>query len=259
MAVVKCPICQSRHSELEQVLFHIEKEHGDQIPENWSSSRFYHSKRTGKTHRTCVICKKETGWNESTSKYHRFCKDKRCKEIYTEEFRKRMIGKYGKVSLLDDPEQQKKMLQNRKISGKYKFSDGGEVTYTGSYELDFLKVLDIMFNYESSDIMSPSPHTYHYLHEGRERFYIPDFFIPSLGVEIEIKDGGNNPNMHHKIQDVDKEKEKLKDNVMTSQKNFHYIKITNKDYKTWFEFLLQLKERTINGEKEMQPIFIIGG
>ncbi len=259
MKPIKCPICQMKYSELEKLLLHLDSEHGNQIPENWSTSQFYYSLRTGKTHGSCVICKGDTEWNESTNKYHRFCKNPKCKETYTNEFKKRMIGKYGKVSLLNDPEQQKKMLQNRKISGKYKFTDGGEVNYTGSYEQDFLRVLDVMFGFNSSDIMSPSPHTYHYLHEGRERFYIPDFFIPSLGVEIEIKDGGDNPNRHHKIQDVDKVKEQLKDNVMTSQKNFHYVKITNKDYTTWFKFLLELKERAIQGEKEIKPVFMIGG
>lgn len=259
MSKFKCPICDFTCIELSAMHMHIEEEHQEQIPKNWSSSRYFYSTRTGRTHGNCVICKQETMWNDATNKYHRFCTNPKCKEKYTNEFRKRMIGKYGKVSLLNDPEQQKKMLQNRKISGKYKFSDGGEVSYTGSYEKDFLRLLDLMFGFNSSDIMSPSPHTYHYLHDGKERFYIPDFFIPSLGLEIEIKDGGSNPNMHHKIQDVDKTKEKLKDGVMTSQKEFHYIKITDKNYTTWFEFLNEMKRRTLEGENHFKPVFIIGG
>lgn len=259
MSKFKCPICDFTCNDIESMHLHIEKTHQDQVPQDWSVSRYYYSWRTGKTHGNCVICKQETLWNDATNKYHRFCNNPKCKETYTKEFRKRMIGKYGKVSLLNDPEQQKKMLQNRKISGKYEFSDGGKVSYTGSYELHFLRMLDLMFNFSSADIMSPSPHTYHYLHDGKERFYIPDFFIPSLGLEIEIKDGGTNPNMHHKIQDVDKTKEKLKDNVMTSQKEFHYIKITDKNYTVWFEFLNEMKRRSKEGENHFKPVFIIGG
>jgi len=48
-------------------------------------------------------------------------------------FKKRMIGKYGKPYLTNDPEQQKKMLANRKISGVYQWSDGsGALPYTGT-------------------------------------------------------------------------------------------------------------------------------
>ena len=44
--------------------------------------------------------------------------------MYREQFKKRMIDKYGRVHLLNDPEQQRKMLQNRKISGYVEFKDG---------------------------------------------------------------------------------------------------------------------------------------
>ena len=96
--------------------------------------------------------------------------------------------------------------------------------------------------FDADDVMSPSPHTYYYYFEGKNRFYIPDFFIPSLGLEIEIKDGGTNENKHHKIQEVDKKKEKLKDDVLNTQKNFDYIKIVNKNYDEFFKYLLGKKE-----------------
>ena len=167
-----------------------------------------------------------------------------------------MIGKYGKVSLLDDPEQQKKMLANRSISGKYKWSDGSEKTYTGSYELSFLEFLDNVLDFKSDDVICPSPHTYWYEYDGKKHFYIPDVFIPSLNLEIEIKDGGDNPNMHHKIQAVDKVKEKLKDEVMLSNgNNFDYIKIVNKKNDIFLEYLNLNKKRMNSVDKK--PIFII--
>lgn len=64
--------------------------------------------------------------------------------------------------------------------------------------------------FDSDDIFAPSPHTYYYEYEGTKHFYIPDFFIGSLNLEVEIKDGGDNPNNHHKIQAVDKVKEEKK-------------------------------------------------
>jgi hypothetical protein len=39
-------------------------------------------------------------------------------------------------------EGQVKMLANRKISGEYKFQDGGKRTYTGSYEKKCLEFMD---------------------------------------------------------------------------------------------------------------------
>ena len=78
--------------------------------------------------------------------------------------------------------------------------------------------------------------------EGKEHFYIPDAYSTSLNLEIELKDGGDNPNKHPKIQAIDKVKEKLKDEVMASLKGqVNYIKICNKDYAEFFALLSRLR------------------
>lgn len=239
-----CKICKEKYKSLEGLYSHIEEEHEELIPKDMSVEQYYYYMKTGKSHGNCVMCKASTSWNEATHKYHRFCSNPKCKERYKEEFKKRMIGKHGKVHLLNDPEQQKKMLANRSISGEYEWSSNSKIKipYTGSYELDFLKNMDLFFNWDPQDIIMPSPHTYYYEYEGQKKFYIPDVFIPSLGLEIEIKDGGDNPNNHHKIQAVDKVKEKKKDDVMTSQKTFHYMKLVNKNYSNLIVFLHEIKE-----------------
>ena len=56
-----------------------------------------------------------------------------------EEYKKNMIRVKGTYNILNDPEQQQKMLANRKISGKYRYSDGTMFTYTGSYEKKLLE------------------------------------------------------------------------------------------------------------------------
>ena len=236
-----CKLCREKYSSLDGLYSHLESEHGDAIPEDMCVEQFYYFLKTGKEHGKCVECGKPTLWNDKTKKYKRFCEDPECMEKYKETVRNRMIGKYGKVNLLNDPEQQRKMLMNRKISGLYDFN-GVKIPYVGSYELDFLKTIDLFLDWDPNDIIMPSPHNYYYMYNGEKKFYIPDVFIPSLGLEIEIKDGGNNPNMHHKIQDVDKEKERLKDEVMSTQKIHHYIKITNKNYYNLFDFFDKMKE-----------------
>lgn len=257
MKKFKCPFCDEISVEVSSMHQHIEEDHEDSIPKNTSVQEAYYSIRTGRTHGNCVMCKNETVWNDSTSKYHRFCGNKNCKDRYTEEFKKRMIGSYGKVTLLNDPDHQRKMLANRSISGEYKFADGKTKPYTGSYEKDFLRFLDVFMDFDSDDVFAPSPHTYYYELDGNRHFYIPDFYIASLNLEVEVKDGGDNPNMHHKIQAVDKKKEKEKDNVMVSQKDRSYIKVVNKEYSSFLEFLLRRKDEFRENGTSEKPIFIL--
>lgn len=256
MATIKCNYCDRRFTEPNEYVSHLEAKHKDMIPEDMVPYQFYYFLKTGKTHGSCVMCKQNTTWNEKTNKYNRFCQNPKCKEKYVETFQNRMIGKYGKITLLNEPEQQKKMLASRRISGIYRWSDGKSRTqYTGSYEKAFLEFLDLIMDFDPSDVIAPSPHTFTYTYEDGVHFYIPDFYIPSLNLEIEIKDGGDNANMHPKIQAVDKVKESLKDEVMkTNNKNFNYLKITNKDHKKFFKYLEVAKEQFAIGNEK--PIFM---
>lgn len=253
---VKCKFCDVYITGIDQYASHIEADHADIIPNDMGGYQFLYYLQTGKTSGKCIICGKSTTWNDATHKYARFCDNPECKEKYRQVFSKRMIGKYGKVNLLDEPEQQRKMLAGRRISGKYTWSDHvHEVSYVGSYERSFLEFLDVVMNYDANDIMSPSPHTYWYVYEGDKHFYIPDLFIPSLNLEIEIKDGGDNPNMHHKIQEVDKVKERLKDDVMKNNGSFNYLKLVNKDNRKFFDMLDKLKENYVLGNNK--PVIMI--
>ena len=256
----KCKICGKKFTELTALYNHIESKHKEMIPKDMCVQQYYYYMKTGKMNGNCVMCKQPTTWNQNTGKYNRFCGNPKCKDEYVKIMKGRMVAKYGKTHLLNDPDKQREMLAHRSISGVYTWSDSKhESTYTGSYELDFLKTLDGFFNWDPEDISMPSPHTYTYKYDGEDKFYIPDVFIHSLDLEIEIKDGGDNPNNHHKIQDVDKEKERLKDEVMCSQKAFHYIKITNKNYENFFRFLKEIKKEfeKYGDEKKIPRIFKI--
>ena len=217
---ITCKFCGEYMKSYDSYVSHIESSHSESIPQDMTTWRFVYYLKTGKTHGSCIICKKDTEWNEKTHKYHRFCNNPKCKEKYVETFRNRMIGKYGKVNLLNDPEQQKKMLANRKISGVYTWRDHvHETPYTGTYELSFLKFLDETLEFNPEDVIGPSPHTYYYIYEGKKHFYIPDFFIP-------------------------------KDEVMKSNSNsFNYIKIIEKNNFRFIEFLDEAKKRFLNGDK----------
>jgi len=244
-----CPVCNRDYSTLAGWGKHLEKDHPGTIPDDYSYARYFYYVISGKKYGLCIVCKSPTEWNEQTQKYRRFCNNPKCKEEYREVFKSRMINKHGKVHLLDDPEMQRKMLANRKISGKYKFHDGGRVEYVGSYEKDFLIMLDKFLRFNSSDIMGPSPHTYEYMYDNPKdpeckdgkvkKYYIPDFYIPTLNLEIEIKDGTNT---HHKILEIDRVKERQKDETMMNNPAINYIKLVEKDYAPFFDYLLELKE-----------------
>lgn len=247
---VHCQLCDKVFVDKYSLINHIASEHADQIPGGWSAARYECYLRTGKVEGKCIYCGNPTGFNEKTGKYFRICKSAKCREKASSIADKNMIGKYGKTTLLNDPDQQRKMVYSRKNSGTYTFTDDDsrtkyEVMYDSSYGLDFLEMLDNFLNFSGQDILGPSPHTYYYTYEGKTHFYIPDFYIPSLSMEIEIKDGGNNPNNHPKIQAIDKKKEELKDEVMNSISSINYIKVVNKEYAPFYALLSALKEQDI--------------
>jgi hypothetical protein len=210
---------------------HYDKIHKELLPKDMSGYQWFYYTMTGKDHGSCIICKNNTRFNNLSMKYSRFCDNPACKQKYRDEFKERMIGKYGKIHLLNDPEKQKEMLGNRKISGTYTWSDRSvTLNYAGSYELDFLKFLDLQCKWVSSDIISPSPHVFEYKYNDQIHFYIPDFFIPSLSLQIEIKGDGSS------IRNMDKNK--IKDELMRSNINyFNYIKIVNKNYKEFLDII----------------------
>jgi endogenous inhibitor of DNA gyrase (YacG/DUF329 family) len=248
--IFKCPFCDTKYvaddpkkkANAKKSLYeHMEKNHYDDL-DGLSPAQVYFNYKYNKTHGTCVICGKETAWNESTERYNRFCSDA-CKEKYRQQFLERM--KKRPDWDLNDPDVQKKMLSKRKISGEYKWRDKKTKTkYVGSYEREFLEFLDIVMELDPSDVFGPAPQIFEYKYDGKTHFYIPDFYIASLNVVIEIKDGGDNPNKHPKIQEVDKEKERLKDEVMKKQKQVYYLKVVDRDYSIFLNWLLAIKYST---------------
>ena len=247
---VKCKICGKKYVNKQALIDHIDKSHAANIPEGWNAARYENFLRTGKTEGHCVYCHTVTGWNDATGKYNRMCGSEKCKKIARDKANKNYIGLHGKPYSINNPEQQKKMVYGRKNSGKYVFEgeDGKKYVamYDSSYGRDFFEMIDTLLSWDGSDIIAPSPHTYWYEYEGKKHFYIPDAYSASLNLEIEFKDGGDNPNTHPKIQAIDKVKEQKKDEVMESLKDqVNYIKICNKDYTGFFAMLSRLKQQDV--------------
>lgn len=233
MKIYKCMFCKYSNTDKYKMGLHYDTKHKSLIRQDMDGFKWFYFTLTKKDKGSCIICKNETEFNINTMKYSRFCNNPQCKQAYRELFKKRMIGKYGKIHLLNDPEKQKEMLANRKISGQYTWSDGSvKISYVGNNELDFLKKLDVM-KWPSNDIIMPSPHIYTYEYNNIEHFYIPDAFLTSINTEIEIKD-----NRNLNINPESRAKDKIKDELMRSNINIvNYCLILNKDYTDFFELI----------------------
>ena len=244
----KCPFCEYRATKID-LLKHIEKNHKEMIPMNYTAARVLFNYFNKKDHGTCVQCGNETDWNEETMRYERFCKNPKCKKAYSDNFHKvRMVNKYGKENLLNDPEMQKKMLASRSISGGYKFQDGGIKTYTGSYEKKLLEFFDKVMNVKSSDIDTPGP-IFKYEYKGKELTWITDVYYAPANLVIEVKDGGSNPNNRSMVEY--REKQISKEDMIKKNGKYNYIRLTNNNFLQLMEVLTDIKYQLMNNPESV--------
>ena len=231
--VIKCPCCTRTFKKPDSWCNHMTTKHPDDIPEGFTPMRYLYGIITGKYKGECMYCSNETEWNEAAGKYGRLCGCAQCRD------------KYAKDHQLLSPEKQRAMLANRKISSVYSY-DGIDIAYTGTYELKFIQFMQNVLKWPASDILSPSPNTYYYeyrnpddpYHEGT-KFYIPDFYIPSLNLEIEIKD---HTTTHPKFLKIDRIKEACKDKKMEQVAGkVNYFKISDNKFEPFLRYLEGLK------------------
>lgn len=251
----KCPDCPAKFQRVGALFTHVEKYHEQNIPDDISVKRYVFNRRNKKEKGTCTVCGKESPWNEETGRYERYCSEK-CKTIAGERAKENMRKKYGKDHLLDDPDYQKKMLKGRSISGTYKFKDEGSIDYVGSYELDFLQFCDETMNLKST-MITECPFVFRYNDGDKDRFYIPDFYIPSVNLIVEVKEGGSNPNTHPDYIKESKSKEKLKDAAIVAEESHNFIKVVDKDYSEFITLIKLLRDRSIESKKDRIPIVIL--
>ena len=247
----KCPYCELR-DERKKLIIHIDKRHEEMLPEGYDGARIMYDKINHTDgHGNCRVCKKPTPWNPKAQRYDTLCGNPKCKEAMREEYKKNMLRVRGTYNILNDPQQQEKMLANRSISGKYKFQDGGVVTYTGSYEKKFLEFIDNVMEIPSKDIMMPGP-TLEYEYKGEKHFYITDCLYIPFNAIIEIKDGGNNPNNKSTPGMIaSREKTIQKEKLITDRGEYNYIRLTNNDFTQLIEFFMEIKEKILNDDPSM--------
>lgn len=249
---VKCPYCDYKNTK-EKVISHIDRKHEDLIPEGYTAARVLFNSIHKVEHGTCIVCKQPTEWNENTNKYKRLCNNPKCREKLREIYKTNMIKVYGKTTLLNDAEQQKKMLANRGISGTYTFQNGKMKEYTGSYEKKMLEFLDKVMGFDPDDIIMPGP-TIDYIYKGESHQWITDALIVPYNLIIEVKDGGDNPNK--RVMTSYREKQIAKEEMITSMGTYNYIRLTNNQFEQLIQILYELKMQMINDTEENKKAIV---
>ena len=242
----KCPYCEER-LERDKLSYHIQNKHESLIPEGYTASRVAFNTINKKSIGHCIICGKETDWNEDKCRYVRICNNPKCKKDYIKMTEDRLKAAKGvtKKEMLSNPKFQNKMLKGRSISGTYKFSDGGKIDYVGSYEKSFLEFMDKYLKVKSSDIQSPGP-TIEYYYEGKKHFWITDFYYIPYNLVLDIKDGGNNPNKREMVEY--RAKQKAKEKSISQSGDYNYLRLTNNQFDQLLDIMLELKDSMIDLE-----------
>ena len=266
----KCIFC-NKSFERAKLASHIDKYHNDMLcdEKGFTANRIVFdicNKKdpVGAGYGVCRICKQPTEWDEETVRYKAYCSEK-CKEQARKNYEKNMLRVYGKTTLLDDMEwQENKMLANRGISGKYRWSDGTYKTYVGSYERKFLEFCDNVLNIKSEDLLTPGP-TIYYEYEGKEHTWITDAIYLPYNLVFDIKDGGNNKN--NREMPEYRAKQLMKEKFITDQGEYNYIRLTNNEFVQLLTMFAELKEsysnedepKTISRVHEHMSVGAIGG
>lgn len=249
----QCPYCNAKYPRMD-LITHVEKKHPELIPEEYTASRVVYEAINKTDHGTCMVCKKPVyTWNDKLCRYNNLCDNPKCRETVRKTALERHMRVYNKPTLLNDPDHQEKMLARRKISGTYKHSDGGELTYTAKFEKNTLEFMDKIMNIPSKDIQCPGPVFYYELN-GEKHFYISDIYYIPANLVIECKDGGDNPNKREMPEY--RAKQAAKEEMMTKQGKFNYLRLTNNNFAQLLEALADIKYANMEGDTNSPRFYI---
>ena len=230
----RCPYCNTTATR-EKLVSHIDKMHQDMIPEGYSSARALYDHINKKNYGTCLICKRKVyEWDDNVARYKNICNNPDCMM---------QLKARAQRNHLDDPEVQKKMLANRKISGAYTFHDGITHSYVGSYERNCFEFMDTVLNIPGKDIMSPGP-TIYYMWEGKLHPWILDWlYIPAM-LCCDVKDGGSNPN--NRPMEEYRARQLAKEEAITKSGEYNYLRLTDNNFSQLLQAIADIRYGTIN-------------
>lgn len=131
--------------------------------------------------------------------------------VNSDRFKTQMQNLYG----VDNP-MQSSIINNDRIKSSFAINEFKNIKYQGKYELDFLRFCKI----NSLPICKPD-FSIDYVHFDKKRKYLPDFFLPSKRLLVEIK-STYYYELHKEVNLLKKE--------ATIESGYNYILILDKDY-----------------------------
>ena len=242
----KCPFSCNKKYDREKLVRHVDSNHQDELPEGFSPLRYvfhYVNNKPITYHGICTECKGPTPWDENVGRYKRQCGKKECHDSYVRKFEENMVKKTGHKRVTDTQSGLEEMLKRRKISGKYTFQNGKQKEYVGSYEKKCLEFMDKVLNIDADDILAPGP-TMEYIYDGKKHYYITDFFYQPYNLIIEVKDGGDHPNMRN--MEEYRKKQIAKEEYIIKNTNYNYIRLTDNDFAQLMSVFADLKMQLID-------------
>lgn len=249
----KCPFCIKSFVNPEYLFYHVSTAHKEEIPPGKSVKQTVYDIKHPIEH-LCQICKvRKCVWLEKSGHYSTLCDNPQCKEEARRRFQANYKKKYGKERQADVDEI-REMIKKKPSAGMYKFQDGSSIPYNSSFEKDFLEFYDFSLEQKSSTIQE-CMFVYEYKYEGKVRHYLPDFYIPSLDLIIEIKANANIS--HPKIIAITKECEHLKDLAVKKDGNHNFIKIVDKDYEPFYKLFELLQNNYLSDKPLKEKIIVI--
>lgn len=234
----KCPLCSYSYKDKKALYSHMDFHHNEEL-QGLTPAHLYFNYRNraryslynifGKS----TVSEKPTLFDEVTQTYQRFA-DQADKDLNTKTFEDRMMRVHGKKRLTDDIEKQREMLHNRSIAGLYTFTDGGQVTYIGTYEKRFLTHLDLDLNISSNDVLAdPLQMVVPYNDNGVARQHLPDFYIIPMQCIVNIK---NDSTPRRDLIEREYAQDKSIMNNLVKGKSRIYLKIVENDFTEFDKF-----------------------
>ena len=237
----KCIWCEKRDYK-DKLISHVAKEHNEMIPDGFTPLQVvFHivNKHPLNWKKPCRVCGSPCEWDEKKGRYNLLCNKEECHKAWAKKMDKDMGDKKGSNNPTKTEEGLKKMLAARKIAGKYKWSDGKEFTYVGSFEKATLEFMDKVLEIKSEDVMCPGP-VLEYMLDGVKHLYITDIYYIPYNLIIEVKDGGNNPNTNPELYE-NRRKKLAKEKYVIEETDYNYIRLTNKDFSQLMSVFADLK------------------
>ncbi len=245
----KCPFCKKVYFDKGGLMTHMGNVHNEEmhnLPPEQIYFNYTNRYALTKEHGISVMSGKPTRFNVLTCRYERFA-DEKDREAYIKMTRSRMKKVHGVESLMNFPNHQGKMLGNRSISGDYKWADGSITKYTGSYERKFLEYLEMIGWDNPKDIMGPAPQVYYYTDsEGVKRFHMPDFYITSLNLIVNVK---SSENKHYRLRDIENEKAQ---DIEIAKSSYNYLKLYDNKFKDFNKIIEEIDKAKDSKTKVIQ-------